>query len=335
MKVVDLHPEDLLDKDASGELTETERERLEAHLARCAACRFEREVKADFADELGDTEELSSQRLVALIENVSPSVHPAAIKPVEEDEGEAEQDESEHEVAVVPLSSRARRRRAVRIALLAAAALLVGSVAAAGAEARVWARIAAAWAEPAEVAPPDISPPAPRVSRAASTVMHQRTPPEPREETADETPAPSVIVPVSTVTPNVVGAPPESAAALFDEANEARRRGDYARAISLHRRLQSTHPLSREAHVSHGTVGRLLLDRGDAVGALMSFDAYQARGSGPLDEAVMVGRATAFEQLGRTNEARRAWGALLQTFPETPYAEHARARVQSPPANVH
>jgi anti-sigma factor RsiW len=52
MKIVDLHPEDLFDKELRGELTDSERARLEAHLERCSTCRFEREVRADFADEL-------------------------------------------------------------------------------------------------------------------------------------------------------------------------------------------------------------------------------------------------------------------------------------------
>jgi TolA-binding protein len=124
-----------------------------------------------------------------------------------------------------------------------------------------------------------------------------------------------------------VAEPTETAATIFDSANEARRKGDYARAIFLHRRLQITFPTSREAQVSYGTVGRLLLDRGDAESALVSFDAYRSRGHGPLDEAVIAGRATALERLGRFDEARSAWSALLDAFPDTPYAEHARARL--------
>jgi TolA-binding protein len=119
----------------------------------------------------------------------------------------------------------------------------------------------------------------------------------------------------------------ETAASIFDAANEARRKGDYARAVSLDRRLQITYPSSREAHVSYATVGRLLLDRGDAAAALASFDRYQARGGGALDEPVLVGRATALERLGRPDEARMAWATLLSSFPDTPYAEHARMRV--------
>ena len=52
MSVVDLHPENLLDKEIRGELDDAERQRLEAHLAQCATCRLERELRADFALEL-------------------------------------------------------------------------------------------------------------------------------------------------------------------------------------------------------------------------------------------------------------------------------------------
>ena len=49
MKVVDLHPEELIEKLFSGErererereLSRAERERLDAHLAQCSVCRFE------------------------------------------------------------------------------------------------------------------------------------------------------------------------------------------------------------------------------------------------------------------------------------------------------
>jgi TolA-binding protein len=129
---------------------------------------------------------------------------------------------------------------------------------------------------------------------------------------------------ISVLTPPATNA--ESSKTLFDAMSEARRQGDYPRVMALHRRLQAEYPRSREAHVSHATIGRLLLDRGDAAAALESFAAYQARGSGALDEAVMVGRATALDRLGRSDEARASWQALLAAFPETPYAEHARMR---------
>jgi len=51
MKVVDIHPEELIDKLQSGELSSAERERLDAHLAQCSGCRFEISVRADLEQE--------------------------------------------------------------------------------------------------------------------------------------------------------------------------------------------------------------------------------------------------------------------------------------------
>ena len=51
MKVVDIHPEELIDKLHTAELSSAERERLEAHLAQCSSCRFEIGVRADLEQE--------------------------------------------------------------------------------------------------------------------------------------------------------------------------------------------------------------------------------------------------------------------------------------------
>jgi TolA-binding protein len=119
------------------------------------------------------------------------------------------------------------------------------------------------------------------------------------------------------------------AASLFDAATDARRQGSYGRAIDLQRELLSRYPNSREAHLAHETLGRLLLDRGDPAGAFTSFDAYLADGSGELGEEAMVGRATALERLGRTAQAMDAWRALLAAYPDTAYASHAKSRLGS------
>ena len=303
MKVVDLHPEELLDKEARGELTELESERLETHLARCATCRFEREVRADFAAELDDDDGLPSQRVIALVDGLPRT----PIEPVEEE---------------APPATRPRRmgRKNARVLLLVAAALFVGSIATAGIGARVWDHFTVSHGEEATVTPP--SPP---LSTAAFTlaVAPSASASEhifiEHDEAADSS--------VATTAPIAENAPTENAAMLFEAASEARRRGDYAQALSLHRRLQTQYASSREAHASQASVGRLLLDRGDPTGALASFDAYQKHGAGAFDEPVMVGRATALERLGRTDDAREAWRALVTAFPDTPWRSHAESRL--------
>jgi TolA-binding protein len=310
VKIVDLHPEDLLDKDARGELADAERERLEAHLERCDTCRFERQLRADFAAEEDDD----------LVE------------------------ENIDEIEAPPVSPRRVRRARFRVGMLVAAALLVGGVAGAGVGIKTWTRLFTGGEDPTVSGRTQETP---RDTTSARVVVTSAPAPTPTElelsppidepETAPIVPvyvAPPVTMtpPVRMVTtPPVETAKPASPGALFDAAADARRRGDHVRALELHRELVLRFPSSREARVSYATVGQLHLDRGDAVSALASFDAYRAGGAGPLDEPVMVGRATALERLGRVEEARKAWSALLQAFPGSPYAQHARARLDSTP----
>jgi hypothetical protein len=120
---------------------------------------------------------------------------------------------------------------------------------------------------------------------------------------------------------------PTTASGLFDSANAARRAGDTTTALARYDALDVQFPQTAEARVAKATTGKLLLDRGDAAGALSRFDAYLASGASELREESMAGRATALERLGRGDDEVRAWAALLAAYPVTPYAVHARARV--------
>jgi TolA-binding protein len=377
VNVVDLHPEELFDKEEGGSLTQAERARLDAHVARCEACRLERRLRADFAAELGDEAEesqLPSQVLVAIVAGAKRSV--AAPAPLTVEPPLADAERTVATVTRLPL-----RRRARWTVLIAAAAVAVVGVAAAsetagghwirrivgveatesvdeGGAATVAPRGAAKTAaREAPTAPPEapsavvVEPaeqerPSGDVARSPSdplaTEVHaapQPRPPGPGPgHVAATVSSVSLAAPASA--PSPVRAPdharwapsaePEGASALLEEATSARRGGDYARAITLSRRLQASFPDSREAHVSQAALGRLLLDTGDPAGALASFDGYLARRGGQLDEAVMVGRAIALDRLGRTDEARRGWSALIAAFPSSPYADHARSRAGAP-----
>ncbi len=317
MSVVGLHPEELFDKEARNALSDSERIRLEHHVVQCAACRVERQMRADFAEEMaGEDERISVSALLAFakIEKQDRALALAAGDQVATPDAPAPR--------VVP-----RRRMVKATWLLAAAAVFAVSVAGAtGVGQRAWSSIVGA---PAVAVTEANAPPA--ITKHA--VKHVSRPPSHAPVAADA-PAPmlDVLVASTPSTPEparVVRRPREGAAALFESASDARRHGDYTHALALHRELESRFPKSREAHVARATAGRLLLDLGDPAGALASFDEYLASGSGELGEETMVGRAKALERLGRADDARRAWQALLAAYPESPYAAHAMRRLGS------
>ncbi len=260
MTVVDLHPEDLLERDAQGSLESGERARLEAHLAHCAACRMERQLRLDFAGEL--EAEIPLEKVIGLgIEQVVVAA-------------------PQRESVVVLRGPRRRRHRAVW--LLAAAALLVGGAAAAAmglSEAR-WPGLRAAPTTPVDVSP---APTQAKTHRAAMPVTDL---PEPASMAASAEPVVAVAAPPVAPSRSLRNAPVAAPTAvvgqaeLFDSASDARRRGDYGRVLDLARELESHYPTSREAQVSRAIVGRLLRDRGDPAGAQARFDSYLAAGRG-------------------------------------------------------
>jgi len=115
---------------------------------------------------------------------------------------------------------------------------------------------------------------------------------------------------------------------LFAAANAARIRGDRAEASLRYGELLRKFPSSDEARLTHATLGRLLLDSGDARGALAQLDVYLALGDETLREEAMSARARALALLGRTSEEAAAWDTLLQRYPDSVHAERARARLQ-------
>ncbi len=118
----------------------------------------------------------------------------------------------------------------------------------------------------------------------------------------------------------------DDAAGLFGEANASRRRGEHERAATAYERLIAGYPQSAEARESLESLGRMRLDDGDGAGALQCFDAYLRRGGALIAEA-MVGRALALEQLGRIDQERDAWRALVDAFPDSVHADRARTRL--------
>ena len=359
MTVVDLHPEELLDKDARGELSRDERARLEVHLARCSACRAERVLRMDFADELDGDDRPSA--LLDLVQGALAAPRPVAttneandvqVAASAEKTGTAPIDAGRSPKAMPELEAvpgLRRRPRRTAFVLLVAAAVLAASVAGAtGMTSRVWSRLrggsleathSSATASPTSA--PALSPAGvrnPSLALApAATAAEEFAPALAVEPAVAMAPArafaPAVaFVPAAPAAPAIHTIPaaapvPTTASGLFESANTARRSGDTVTALARYDALEAQFPATREARVAKATTGKLLLDRGDSVGALARFDAYLASGSSELREEAMAGRATALERLGRGDEESRAWAALLATYPGTPYGAHARTRI--------
>src|SRR5581483_10714153 len=122
---------------------------------------------------------------------------------------------------------------------------------------------------------------------------------------------------------------PITPARLFSDANRARRNGDVARALELYRGLDSRFPNAAESRLSQALVAKLLLDRGDAQGALAAFDRYLAEDSTALNAEALVGRSRALEQLGRRDEAAASWREVLRRFPGSVHARLASTRLSA------
>jgi TolA-binding protein len=118
------------------------------------------------------------------------------------------------------------------------------------------------------------------------------------------------------------------AATVFRKANAALQSGDHTRAGEFYGLLLNRYPSAPEAHAALALFGRMLLDDGNANGALQCFDDYLRRG-GALREEVMLGRALAFQRIGPRAAAdeARAWTSLIDAYPGSVHAERARRRL--------
>lgn len=170
-----------------------------------------------------------------------------------------------------------------------------------------------------EEAPTVPAPPPPESSRGISVDSLPSAPASTPARTSRNAPPPAE-VPTSVN----AEAPAESAASIFERANAARHRADDVAAARLYRELLERYPRSREANATRVIVGRMQLTRGEAESALSLFDAYLAESStGTLTEQALVGRAQALKKLGRQADARAAWRALLEAFPNSAYRSEA------------
>jgi TolA-binding protein len=81
-----------------------------------------------------------------------------------------------------------------------------------------------------------------------------------------------------------------------------------------------------EAHVSHVSLGRLLLERGLWADAVPQLDAYLATG-GTLAPEALYGKARALDALGRRDDGAAAWRELARRYPDSVYADQAEQRL--------
>ncbi|MGO9837563.1 MAG: tetratricopeptide repeat protein [Polyangiaceae bacterium] len=343
MTPMDLHPEDLIEREMCGDLSPVERARLETHAQQCAACKLERLARADFRrDAEGPEAEVDVQRLLAAVSG------PLAMR-------EASR-----------VASRPRMRH-VRFLLVAAAVISVTGLAAAARWSGTRMLVVASVPAPPPVmaVAPVAGAPRHHVARAAEAAAASTseqaaldplatapvaTPPVAAVapvvpvgvvEIPRATPRSAALAPVARVAvepasspvpaaPAVAALPVEAgpdAPTIFRRANAAREMGDHARAGELYRRLLDDFATSPEARASLPMFGRMLLDDGNASGALGRFDDALRVGTGALREDVMLGRALALQHLGRPDDEARAWSALLDAYPSSVHAERARRRL--------
>jgi hypothetical protein len=121
----------------------------------------------------------------------------------------------------------------------------------------------------------------------------------------------------------------DTAASLFADANEERRRAHAVAASALYSQLQQRYPSSNEALVSRVSLGRLLLERGAWSDALSQLDRYLIESpDGVLAPEALFGEAQALQALGRREEERNVLARLLARFADSVYAAQARRRME-------
>lgn len=286
---------ELLRRAQRGVITENERLALTAHLSACEACRSCHEFMRDF-EAVGGAAPGDSAVLARISERAMRTVSTPVV-----------------------------RRSRLRVYWLAAAsiALLAGL---AGATLLDRQRVPARPSPSSAAAQP----------AAARTATLQSLEPAAPSPLPIEAPSPTPMPDASSnraspssarTTGSTRNRPADTAASLFREANEARRAGDAALAVSLYRELQRRFPAAAETQISRISLGSVLLDTGAAAPALQQFESYLAAPSGALAAEAIYGRGRALKNLHRSTEEAATWQSLLTRFPRSPYASYAKRRL--------
>jgi len=337
MSGVDLHPEELLDRARRGQLDDADERRLRLHLEHCTACAFELKVSEDF-----DWDGIPSSGDEDLLARVTAGALGEPGRATRFDRREASVPIGFGRGAVVAPPRKRGRTRDWQWPAVAAAAMVLLFVVGAGGATAWWVATTVLFPKSAPAKTDAPAADGPIEGRSSEHARPRRRRDGVLVLTGDPTviehfrarrrrvarAEPVVVAPAPEPTPAPVVIAP-TAPELLARADQARRSGQISEAAGLYRELQTQFPSSREQRVSRVSFGRLLLDRlGDARGALQQFDEYLSRrGDETLAEEARVGRALAFERLGRRDDARHAWQELLDHHPTSPHAPRARQRI--------
>jgi TolA-binding protein len=280
--------EDLSARSRRGRLDESERRRLKAMLGASVEGRLLHRAGSDLDDE----------------DSVLPGDDAIAARI------------ADRLVAHVAKARAPRGRR--RFVLLAVAACLVTAVAAAGAARYRRALVARRTVAPVPIEVAAAAPAHRPEPVAPPSIAHDA----PEAPTADE-PFPSLPKPVA---PAAASAP--AASELFASAARARRDGNHAEAIRLYASLQHRYPAAAESRAADISLGMLHLARGAPGTALEHFQRYLRHSAdGELVSEALWGEGESLRRLGRADDARKSFAALLSRFPDSAYAAAARARL--------
>jgi TolA-binding protein len=280
---------ELVQRQRRGELSKAEATALEAHLRACETCRIARTLGSDF-DRDATLEADDGPKIALLSELARQWSSPPA---------------------VVVTRKRFSGLRARSLMLAAAFTLLLAAGASAAFD--VFETKPNADAPVPVLAVPPSAPRAPRlVPRKTGQVVAAPVPSE----------APSAVSVKTAVRVE------ESASRRFAAANDARRAGDSNRAAALYREVVRDFPGSAEAGMSELRLGNLLLEKGKAGAALDQFQRHLKR-SGALVPEALYGRGRALAALDERSAERQTWQRVLREYPGSPYAAHARRRLET------
>ncbi len=317
MTLLDVHPEHLLDAFLRDELCDEEQAQLNTHLMQCDACRLELGLAGVLKQDIKSSSHAG--RLGVQQDSAVEGALSAML---------ADQVLRVPTLRALPLTHvRLRRRLGQRVlvggllfSLGAAAAVLVM---------RQLREVPAETTQPA--ASQSVSSPQGKNSTKLELAPKPLSVPNEAKDEAVQGEAESDGGKLKELHPEPASATPTglSAAELFAEATKLRRARNTAQAAASYQTLQRTYPNSQEALVSRLAMGQLLLADQPSQ-ALAQFDGYLKRG-GPLRVEALVGKARALDKLGNSQLARAIWTEVLESAPDSIYAEQARRHL-SPPA---